>query len=185
MRELLRSLSESYRVDLLDAIERAKQGQLPPAAQEYCLEEIAATKGTEEYPRDGDKLLNELRCTLAEHGQMNDREQAEHELAAVDTDLLFYVSLDRFTFAEITHIRKQDKYDGRIYINFEKHCTDLQKCLQTMRSALTAWLAESEISYKPDTVHIAPADYADSQFGTLQEAIALIDGVLQRPESIR
>ena len=54
-KEFAMSLSQSYRQDLLDAIQLAEQGLLSPSQQAYCFEEIEETKGTALYPADGDE----------------------------------------------------------------------------------------------------------------------------------
>lgn len=45
-KEFAMSLSQSYRQDLLDAIQLAEQGMLSPSQQAYCFEEIEDTKGS-------------------------------------------------------------------------------------------------------------------------------------------
>ena len=60
-KQSLNALAASYRADLLYYIERAKLGKCPPHWQAYCFGEIAAAKGTDAYPEDGDALLDELR----------------------------------------------------------------------------------------------------------------------------
>ena len=59
-KQSLNALAASYRADLLYYIERAKLGKCPPHWQAYCFGEIAAAKGTDAYPEDGDALLDEL-----------------------------------------------------------------------------------------------------------------------------
>ena len=44
-KEFVLSLSQSYQQDLLDAIQLAEQGMLPPSQQAYCFEEVEDTKG--------------------------------------------------------------------------------------------------------------------------------------------
>ena len=53
-KQSLNALAASYRADLLYYIERAKLGKCPPHWQAYCFGEIAAAKGTDAYPEDGD-----------------------------------------------------------------------------------------------------------------------------------
>ena len=65
-KEFVMSLSQSYRQDLLDAIQLAEQGMLSPSQQAYCFEEIEDTKGTALYPADGDELFCQLRTALGE-----------------------------------------------------------------------------------------------------------------------
>ncbi len=185
MENVMHWLSNSYHADLVDAVDRAEQGLLPPAEQEYCFEEIEATKGTAEYPQDGDVLFSKLRRALAAHEQITDRQQAEKEFAAQGAKLLFYASLDRYTFAEIVYVPQQNAYDARLYINFDKHSDAMPDCVQALRRALDEWLKESGVSYVPGAVNIAPADCADSRFNTVQEAIALIDNGLRDPEQLK
>lgn len=61
-KEFVMSLSQSYRQDLLDAIQLAEQGTLSPSQQAYCFEEIEDTKGTALYPADGNELFRN--CAL-------------------------------------------------------------------------------------------------------------------------
>uniref|UniRef100_UPI004026F090 hypothetical protein n=1 Tax=Gemmiger formicilis TaxID=745368 RepID=UPI004026F090 len=65
-KEFVMSLSQSYRQDLLDAIQLAEQGMLSPSQQAYCFEEIEDTKGTAFYPANGDELFCQLRTALDE-----------------------------------------------------------------------------------------------------------------------
>ena len=119
-----RSLAIAYETDLVEALAKARKGQLSPAQQEYCFEEIGKLKGTQEYPNRGDALLAELREVLCAKPQITDRQQAEKEYAEKGIELLFFMSLDRYTFAEITYLKEIAKYDGRIYINGSKHQND-------------------------------------------------------------
>ena len=68
-KEFVLSLSQSYRQDVLDAIQLAEQGMLSPSQQAYCFEEIEETKGTVLYPADGDELFCQLRTVLGEKTQ--------------------------------------------------------------------------------------------------------------------
>ena len=70
--QLQKELSRSYRAELVDCIESARNGQLPPSQQEFCFEEIERLKGTEEYPEDGDALFRQLRAALADRPQITE-----------------------------------------------------------------------------------------------------------------
>lgn len=177
-------LALSYREDLVDAIQKAREGNLPPSMQEYCFEEIGRTKGTKEYPTDGDYLFVQLREALGTHRQISDREQAEIELQALDVELLFYVSVDRFTFAEVTHLERANRYDGRIYINGDKHKADLIECVADMRKEFENWLSGREISIDRKKVQMRCPDPCDGRFETLEEAIALVYDGLVNPQSL-
>lgn len=113
-KEFAMSLSQSYRQDLLDAIQLAEQGMLSPSQQAYCFEEIEDTKGTAFYPANGDELFRKLRTALGEKAQISERQRAETELHKLGVKLLFHTYIDRFTFAEITHNTAAHKYDAII-----------------------------------------------------------------------
>lgn len=90
-KEFVLSLSQSYRQDLLDAIQLAEQGMLSPSQQAYCFEEIEDTKGTAFYPANGDELFRKLRTALGEKAQISERQRAEGELHQLEVELLFNV----------------------------------------------------------------------------------------------
>ena len=90
-KEFAMSLSQSYRQDLLDAIQLAEQGMLLPSQQAYCFEEIEDTKGTAFYPANGDELFRKLRTALGEKAQISERQRAEGELHQLEVELLFNV----------------------------------------------------------------------------------------------
>ena len=64
-KEFVLSLSQFYRLDLLDAIQLAEQGMLSPSQQAYCFEEIEDTKETAVDPANGDELFRKLRSALS------------------------------------------------------------------------------------------------------------------------
>ena len=110
-KEFVMSLSQSYRQDLLDAIQLAEQGMLSPSQQAYCFEEIEDTKGTAFYPANGDELFRKLRTALGEKAQISECQRVETELHKLGVELLFHTYIDRFTFSEITHNTAAHKYD--------------------------------------------------------------------------
>ena len=73
-KQSLNALAASYRADLLYYIERAKLGKCPPHWQAYCFGEIAAAKGTDAYPEDGDALLDELHRLVDTVPQITNRD---------------------------------------------------------------------------------------------------------------
>ena len=113
-KEFAMSLSQSYRQDLLDAIQLAEQGMLSPSQQAYCFEEIEDTKGTAFYPANGDELFRKLRTALGEKAQISECQRVETELHKLGVELLFHTYIDRFTFSEITHNTATDKFDAII-----------------------------------------------------------------------
>ena len=99
-KQSLNALAASYRADLLYYIERAKQGKCPPHWQAYCFGEIAAAKGTDAYPEDGDALLAELHRLVDTVPQITNREESVEEIAAYRGQMLFYFDRDYYTLAE-------------------------------------------------------------------------------------
>ena len=180
-KEFVMSLSQSYRQDLLDAIQLAEQGMLSPSQQAYCFEEIGDTKGTAFYPANGDELFCQLRTAVDEKAQISERQRAEGELHKLGVQLLFHTYIDRFTFAEITHNTATHKYDAIIYLdervtNEEKHAN-----ASAMRKAFDAWLEENGLTADPTALTEVP-DPCEGRFDTLAGAIAHIDHILHFPD---
>ena len=180
-KEFVMSLSQSYRQDLLDAIQLAEQGMLSPSQQAYCFEEIGDTKGTAFYPANGDELFCQLRTAVDEKAQISERQRAEGELHKLGVQLLFHTYIDRFTFAEITHNTATHNYDAIIYLdervtNEEKHAN-----ASAMRKAFDAWLEENGLTADPTALTEVP-DPCEGRFDTLAGAIAHIDHILHFPD---
>ena len=177
-KEFVMSLSQSYRQDLLDAIQLAKQGMLSPSQQAYCFED---TKGTAFYPANGDELFRKLRTALGEKAQISERQRAEGDLHKLGVELLFHTYINRFTFAEITHNTAAHKYDAIIYL--DERATDKEKRANAaaMRKAFDAWLEESGLTADPAALTEVP-DPCEGRFDTLAEAIAHIDHILRFPD---
>ena len=180
-KEFVMSLSQSYRQDLLDAIQLAEQGMLSPSQQAYCFEEIGDTKGTAFYPANGDELFCQLRTAVDEKAQISERQRAEGELHKLGVQLLFHTYIDRFTFAEITHNTATHKYDAIIYLdervtNEEKHAN-----ASAMRKAFDAWLEENGLTADPTALTEVP-DPCEGRFDTLAGAIVHIDHILRFPD---
>lgn len=180
-KEFAMSLSQSYRQDLLDAIQLAEQGMLSPSRQAYCFEEIEDTKGTALYPADGDELFRQLRTALGEKAQISERQRAEGDLHKLGVELLFHIYINRFTFAEITHNTATDRYDAIIYL--DERATDKEKRANAaaMRKAFDAWLEESGHTVDPTALTEVP-DPCEGRFDTLAVAIAHIDHILRFPD---
>lgn len=180
-KEFAISLSQSYRQDLLDAIQLAEQGMLSPSQQAYCFEEIGDTKGTAFYPANGDELFYQLRTAIDAKAQISERQRAETELHKLGVELFFHTYIDRFTFAEITHNTATHKYDAIIYLdervtNEEKHAN-----ASAMRKAFDAWLEENGLTADPTALTEVP-DPCEGRFDTLAGAIAHIDYILRFPD---
>ena len=180
-KEFAMSLSQSYRQDLLDAIQLAEQGLLSPSQQAYCFEEIGDTKGTAFYPANVDELLWKLRTALGEKAQISERQRAEGELHKLGVELLFHIYINRFTFAEITHNTATDRYDAIIYL--DERATDKEKRANAaaMHKAFDAWLEENGLTADPTALTEVP-DPCEGRFDTLAGAIAHIDHILRFPD---
>lgn len=180
-KEFAMSLSQSYRQDLLDAIQLAEQGMLSPSQQAYCFEEIEDTKGTAIYPANGDELFCQLRTAIDAKTQISERQRAETELHKLGVELLFHTYINRFTFAEITHNTATEKYDAIIYL--DECVTNEEKCANAaaMRKAFDAWLEESGYTAESAALTEVP-DLCEGRFDTLAGAIAHIDHILHFPD---
>ena len=180
-KEFAMSLSQSYRQDLLDAIQLAEQGMLSPSQQSYCFEEVEDTKGTAFYPTNGDELFRKLRTALGEKAQISERQRAETELHKLGVELLFHTYIDRFTFAEITHNTTADKYDAIIYLDDCDTIEEKHANAAAMRRAFDAWLEENGHTADPAALTEVP-DPCEGRFDTLAGAVAHIDHILRFPD---
>ena len=180
-KEFAMLLSQSYRQDLLDAIQLAEQGMLSPSQQAYCFEEIGDTKGTAFYPANGDELFWKLRTALGEKAQISERQRAEGELHKLGVQLLFHTYIDRFTFAEIAHNTTADKYDAIIYLDERVTNEEKRANVAAMRKAFDAWLEETGLTADPTALTEVP-DPCEGRFDTLAGAIAHIDHILHFPD---
>ena len=180
-KEFVMSLSQSYRQDLLDAIQLAEQGMLSPSQQAYCFEEIGDTKGTAFYPANGDELFCQLRTAVDAKAQISERQRAEGELHKLGVQLLFHTYIDRFTFAEIAHNTTADKYDAIIYLDERVTNEEKRANVAAMRKAFDAWLEENGLTADPTALTEVP-DPCEGRFDTLAGAIAHIDHILRFPD---
>ena len=180
-KEFVMSLSQSYRQDLLNAIQLAEQGMLSPSQQAYCFEEIGDTKGTAFYPANGDELFRKLRTALGEKAQISERQRAEGELHKLGVQLLFHTYIDRFTFAEITHNTAARKYDAIIYLDERVTNEEKRANAAAMRKAFDVWLEENGLTADPTALTEVP-DPCEGRFDTLAGAIAHIDYILRFPD---
>ena len=180
-KEFAMSLSQSYRQDLLDAIQLAEQGMLSPSRRAYCFEEIEDTKGTAFYPANGDELFRKLRTALGARTQISERQRAETELHKLGVELLFHTYIDRFSFAEITHNTATTKYDAIIYLNECATNEEKRANAAAIRKAFDAWLEENGFTADPTALTEVP-DPCEGRFDTLAGAIAHIDHILRFPD---
>lgn len=180
-KEFVMSLSQSYRQDLLDAIQLAEQGMLSPSQQAYCFEEIGDTKGTAFYPANGDELFCQLRTAVDAKAQISERQRAEGELHKLGVQLLFHTYIDRFTFAEITHNTATHKYDAIIYLDERVTNEEKRANAAAMRKAFDAWLEENGLTADPTALTEVP-DPCEGRFDTLAGAIVHIDYILRFPD---
>ena len=180
-KEFVMSLSQSYRQDLLDAIQLAEQGMLSPSQQAYCFEEIGDTKGTAFYPANGDELFCQLRTAVDAKAQISERQRAETELHKLGVELLFHTYIDRFTFSEITHNTATHKYDAIIYLDERVTNEEKRANAAAMRKAFDAWLEETGLTADPTALTEVP-DPCEGRFDTLAGAIVHIDYILRFPD---
>ena len=180
-KEFAMSLSQSYRQDLLDAMQLAEQGMLSPSQQAYCFEEIEDTKGTAFYPADGDELFCQLRTAIDGKTQISERQRAETELHKLGVELLFHTYIGRVTFAEITHNTATDKFDAIIYLDERVTNEEKRANAAAMRKAFDAWLEESGLTADPAALTGVP-DPCEGRFDTLAGAIAHIEHILRYPD---
>lgn len=181
--EMKLQLARSLREDLLDCIDKARNGLLSPYWQDYCREEIAAAKGTYRYPADGDALVRQLQAAIAATPQITERDQEAAELARLGGRLLFFFYLDRDTFLEIAACPGAG-YDGLVSISPARHGGHLPATAAAMRQALEAWLPTAGFSPEEFASASRPANGDDGRFPTLRDAVTAVYAGLNCPASV-
>ena len=174
----------AYRNDLLDCIEKAKQVQLSPYWQRYCLEDIAQSRGTACWPRGGGRLLKELRRVLAAVPQITNEEEERRAMEALGGELLYYYSTDRFTVMEITRFLQRACYTATVCVERQDTPENTQARLQQLRTVLDGWAAELDL-VPPDEMP-PPAWKADTcaDFSTAEDALRYLYACLACPQEI-
>lgn len=180
--QLQKELSRSYRVELVNCIENAQNGQLPPSQQEFCFEEIERLKGTEEYPEDGDALFRQLRAALADRPQIPEEEHEAAEVQEAGGKLLFFFYLDRYTLLELAVQPDGAGYDGFAFISADKHGGELAQTAGKMKDGLDTWVKRAGLppvaaANKPNGTDFCHCD-------TLAGAVSFLYTALQFPETI-
>ena len=179
-----KKLADSYRVDLLDCIEKAKQGKLAPSKQEYCFDEIEKTKGTDAYPEEGDDLFRQLRNVLSSTGQLSELEQETAEVKAFGGNLLLFYYLDRYTMMELVEQPDGAGYDSFVYISSEHHGNELRRIADQMKAALEDWLCHTFVSHGEVGAADQPNETDICRYQPLDTAISFLYTGLKFPESI-
>ena len=177
-------LAASYRADLLYYIGRAEQGKCPPHWQDYCFGEIAAAKGTDAYPKDGDALLEKLHELVNTVPQITNREENAAEIAAYRGKMLFYFDRDYYTLAELVQLPEKNKYSACVYIDADGSRADRPAYARSIAVQLDNWRAEHDIPFDKSTLPAAPADSDTGDFDTVQEALQYLYTCLDHPENV-
>ena len=174
----------AYRNDLLGCIEKAEQGQLSPYWQRYCLEDIAQSRGTACWPRDGERLLEKLRRVLAAVPQITNEEEERRAMEALGGELLYYYSADRFTVMEITRFLQRACYTATVCVERQDTQEAAEDYLHQLRTVLDGWAAQ--IGTAPPTELPPPAWQADTSadFATAEEALRFLYACLACPQGI-
>ena len=163
-KQSLNALAASYRADLLYYIERAKLGKCPPHWQAYCFGEIAAAKGTDAYPEDGDALLDELHRLVDTVPQITNREESAAEIAAYRGQMLFYFDRDYYTLAELVRLPDRKKYGACVYIDADGSRQDRPGYANDIALQVDEWRRENGIPFDKSTIAASPSEADGGEF---------------------
>lgn len=183
-KQSLNALAASYRADLLYYIERAKQGKCPPHWQAYCFGEIAAAKGTDAYPEDGDALLDELHRLVDTVPQITNREESAAEIAAYRGQMLFYFDRDYYTLAELVRLPDRKKYGACVYIDADGSRQDRPGYANDIALQVDEWRRENGIPFDKSTIAASPSEVDGGEFDTMDEALRYLYTCLNFPDSV-
>lgn len=184
MYQMQKALSRSYRAELLDCIDDAQKGQLPPSQQAFCFEEIEKLKGTDEYPEDGDALFRQLRIALACRPQISEEEHQAEEVKEFGGKLLFFFYLDRYTLMELAEQPNGTGYYSFAFISSGKHGNELEQTATKMKASLDSWLEHASLSPSAITDAGKPNETDFCHCDTLAEAVSFLYTALQFPDTI-
>ena len=176
--------ADSHRVDLLECIDDAIMGQLPPSRQEFCFEDVESLRGTEDYPKDGDILFQKLRNVLAHTPQISELENEILDANAIGDELLFFYYLDRHTLLELTKHCDGSGFDSFVFICEEKHRDKIQEIAAEMKAALEEWVEHCVYPHGDISARNQPNQTDFCRYGTLDEALAFLYTALNFPDSI-
>lgn len=184
MCQMQKELSRSYRAELVDCIDNARKGQLPPSQQEFCFEEIERLKGTDEYPEDGDELFRQLRMALACRPQISEEEHEAEDVNSFGGKLLFFFYLDRYTLMELAEQPSGTGYYSFAFISSGKHGGKLEQTAARMKAALDSWLEHTSLSPIAVTSADKPNGTDFCHCDTLAEAVSFLYTALKFPDTI-
>lgn len=184
MCQMQKELSRSYRAELVDCIDSARKGQLPPSQQEFCFEEIESLKGTDEYPEDGDALFRQLRMALACRPQISEEEHEAEDVNSFGGKLLFFFYLDRYTLMELAEQPTGTGYYSFAFISSGKHDGKLEQTAARMKAALDSWLEHTSLSPSAITAADKPNGTDFCHCDTLAEAVSFLYTALKFPDTI-
>ena len=153
-KQSLNALAASYRADLLYYIERAKLGKCPSHWQAYCFGEIAAAKGTDAYPEDGDALLDELHRLVDTVPQITNREESAAEIGAC------------------------------VYIDADGSRQDRSGYANDIALQVDEWRRENGIPFDKSTIAASPSEVDGGEFDTMDEALRYLYTCLNFPDSV-
>lgn len=183
-KQSLNALAASYRADLLYYIERAKLGKCPPHWQAYCFGEIAAAKGTDAYPEDGDALLDELHRLVDTVPQITNREESAAEIAAYRGQMLFYFDRDYYTLAELVRLPDRKKYAACVYIDADGSRQNRPGYANDIALQVDEWRRENGIPFDKSTIAASPSEVDGGEFDTMDEALRYLYTCLNFPDSV-
>lgn len=183
-KQSLNALAASYRADLLYYIERAKLGKCPPHWQAYCFGEIAAAKGTDAYPEDGDALLDELHRLVDTVPQITNREESAAEIAAYRGQMLFYFDRDYYTLAELVRLPDRKKYGACVYIDADGSRQDRPGYANDIALQVDEWRRKNGIPFDKSTIAVSPSEVDGGEFDTMDEALRYLYTCLNFPDSV-
>ena len=184
MIQMQKELSRSYRAELVDCIDSARKGQLPPSQQEFCFEEIESLKGTDEYPEDGDALFRQLRMALACRPQISEEEHEAEDVNSFGGKLLFFFYLDRYTLMELAEQPTGTGYYSFAFISSGKHDGKLEQTAARMKAALDSWLEHTSLSPSAITATDKPNGTDFCHCDTLAEVVSFLYTALKFPDTI-
>lgn len=156
------------------AIEDAKKGQLSPYWQRYHLNNILCHKGTLLYPQNGDSLMTQLQSAIAQVEQISDAQQAAKDLAAINSELIFFYTEEPDTVLEISYSIQLHAFCCNVELDSSLTQEDRTVRIKQMRSALEGWIRASGTQWTLPTSAVESPEVEPEYFATMTELLSYL-----------
>lgn len=156
------------------AIEAANKGQLSPYWQAYHLNNLARHKDTALYPENGDILTEQLQSAIMHIEQISDAQQAAKDLAAINSELIFFYTEEPDTVLEISYSIPLHAFCCNVELDSSLTQEERAVRIEQMRSALERWIRASGTQWTSPVSAVESPEVEPDHFATMTELLSYL-----------